>query len=86
MNRRLDSGERLGPGELAEMLWVLGLEDLLEADDERPPPEAVRLVQEREAARAARDFELADQKRDRLAELGWQVRDTPDGQRLVRRT
>ena len=86
VNRRLDSGERLGPGELRDMLWVLGLEDLLEADDERPPPEAIRLVQEREAARAARDFELADQKRDRLTELGWQVRDTPEGQRLVRRT
>src|SRR5437764_11897741 len=68
VNRRLDSGERLGPGELRDMLWVLGLEDLLEADDERPPPEAIRLVQEREAARAARDFELADQKRDRLTE------------------
>jgi cysteinyl-tRNA synthetase len=67
------------------MLFLLGLETLLEAEDERPPPEAIRLLQERQAARAERDFELADQKRDRLAELGWQVRDTPDGQRLVRR-
>ena len=86
VNRRLDAGERLGPGELRGMLWVLGLENLLEADDERPPPEAIRLLQERQAARAAGDYELADQKRDRLAELGWQVRDTPDGQRLVRST
>jgi cysteinyl-tRNA synthetase len=85
-NRRLDAGESFGPGELAEMLRLLGLETLLEVDDERPPPEAIRLLQERQAARATRDFELADQKRDRLAELGWQVRDTPDGQRLVRRT
>jgi cysteinyl-tRNA synthetase len=86
VNRRIDAGETLGPGELAEMLWLFGLENLLEAEDERPPPEAIRLLQERQAARATRDFELADQKRDRLAELGWQVRDTPDGQRLVRRT
>ncbi|MFL5887180.1 MAG: DALR domain-containing protein, partial [Thermoleophilaceae bacterium] len=84
-NRRLDAGERFGPGELSEMLWVLGLEDLLEAGAEEAPPEAQALLEAREAARAARDFELADRKRDELAALGWQVRDTPDGPRLVRR-
>src|SRR5690606_38222332 len=30
-NRRLDAGERLGPGRLREMLHTLGLESLLEA-------------------------------------------------------
>src|SRR3954447_8875241 len=85
-NRRLDAGERFGPGALAEMLHVLGLQKLLQAEEERPPPEAVRLMQERQAARAAREFAVADSKRDQLAELGWQVRDTPDGPRLVRRT
>jgi cysteinyl-tRNA synthetase len=84
-NRRLDAGERFGPGELSEMLWVLGLEDLLEAGAEEAPPEAQALLEAREAARAAREFELADRKRDELAALGWQVRDTPDGPRLVRR-
>jgi cysteinyl-tRNA synthetase len=29
-NRRLDAGERLGPGALREMLWVLGLDNLLD--------------------------------------------------------
>jgi cysteinyl-tRNA synthetase len=84
-NRRLDAGEHFGPGALPDMLRILGLEDLLDTEEERPPPEAVRLLQEREGARAAREFEIADQKRDRLAELGWQVRDTPEGPRLVRR-
>ncbi|MFL5949381.1 MAG: cysteine--tRNA ligase [Gaiellaceae bacterium] len=83
-NRRLAAGERFGPGDLADMLWVLGLEDLLEAGEEEAPPEAQALLDEREAARADRDFELADRKRDELAALGWQVRDTPDGPRLVR--
>jgi cysteinyl-tRNA synthetase len=85
-NRRLATGERFGPGELAEMLRLLGLETLLDAEDEQPGPEAVRLLQEREAARVAREFELADRKRDDLAALGWQVRDTPEGPRLVRRS
>jgi cysteinyl-tRNA synthetase len=83
-NRRLDAGERFGAGHLAGMLRVIGLENLLETADEAPP-EAVRLLEEREAARADRDFELADRKRDEVAALGWQVRDTPEGPRLVRK-
>jgi cysteinyl-tRNA synthetase len=84
-NRRLDAGERLGPGRLGEMLYALGLEDLLEPEDETADPEAERLLREREDARAARDFATADARRDQLAELGWEVRDTPQGPKLVRR-
>ena len=36
-------------------------------------------------ARAERDFDRADEIRDRLGELGWEVRDTAEGARLVRR-
>jgi cysteinyl-tRNA synthetase len=84
-NRRIDAGEALGPGRLGEMLHLLGLESVLELGDDRPDAEAERLLREREEARAAGDFELADRRRDELAELGWEVRDTPDGPRLVRR-
>ena len=38
----------------------------------------------REVARRERDFATADARRDQLAALGWQVRDTPEGPRLVR--
>jgi cysteinyl-tRNA synthetase len=82
-NRRVDAGETLGTGALVEMLGVLGLENLLEAE-EAAPPEAQALLAEREAARAARDFAAADAKRHELAALGWTVRDTPEGPRLVR--
>jgi cysteinyl-tRNA synthetase len=84
-NRRIDAGERLGPGRLGEMLHALGLENLLEAGDEAVDPEAGRLLAERERARAERDFEAADRKRDELAALGFEVRDTAEGPRLVRR-
>jgi cysteinyl-tRNA synthetase len=84
-NRRLDAGERLGPGRLSEMLHMLGLETLLETGDEQADPAAERLLREREEARAARDFGRADRKREELATLGWEVRDTPQGPRLVRR-
>jgi cysteinyl-tRNA synthetase len=85
-NRRLDAGERLGPGRLGEMLYSFGLESLLEAGEDEAPEEVRRLAARREEARAARDFELADSLRDELAEKGWEIRDTPEGARLVRIT
>jgi len=82
-NRRMDEGERVGPGRLREMLYALGLETLLEVEEEAPE-ELRQLAADREEARAARDFERADRIRDQLAEAGWEIRDTPDGARLVR--
>jgi cysteinyl-tRNA synthetase len=83
-NRRLDAGERLGPGRLGEMLYAFGLESLLAADTDQAPAEIERLAAERQEARAARDFERADRLRDELAERGWEIRDTAEGPRLVR--
>jgi cysteinyl-tRNA synthetase len=68
---------------LEEMLPLLGLETLL-APAEGADPEAERLLAEREQARSASDFERADRLRDELAERGYEVRDTPEGARLVR--
>jgi cysteinyl-tRNA synthetase len=83
-NRRLDAGERLGHGRLGEMLHAFGLESLLEAGEDEAPEEIRRLAAEREEARAARDFERADRLREEMAAAGWEVRDTPEGARLVR--
>jgi len=92
-NRGLDAGERIGIGALAEMLRCLGLERLLPGGasaardgGERGADQHVRaLLAEREAARAARDFATADARRDEIAALGWEVRDTPSGPELVAR-
>ncbi len=46
------------------------------------PAPVRRLLDEREAARARRDWESADALRDQLLALGWRVQDTPDGPRL----
>ena len=70
---------------LEEMLSVVGLETLAAAGTEPADPEAQALVDERDEARAAGDFERADRLRDELARRGFDVRDTPDGGRLVRR-
>jgi cysteinyl-tRNA synthetase len=82
-NRRLDEGEQLGPGRLREMLHALGLEEVLETGEE-VPPEAHALMEEREAARTAKDFARADELRDALAAAGYEVRDTSEGPKLRR--
>ena len=48
-----------------------------------PPPEVLALVEEREAARARKDWATADDLRDRITALGWQIHDTPAGPELV---
>jgi cysteinyl-tRNA synthetase len=84
-NRRIDAGERIGPGRLGEMLYAFGLESLLQGDAEEAPEEVRRLAAEREEARGARDFDRADRLRDELLGRGWEIRDTSEGGRLVRR-
>jgi cysteinyl-tRNA synthetase len=66
---------------LIDCLWVLGL-DGLGATADGPPAEAVALMQERESARAAKDFARADAIRDELKALGWVVQDLADGPEL----
>jgi cysteinyl-tRNA synthetase len=73
----------IGDADLREMLGVLALENLLDVEQADAPPEATALMNEREAARAERDWALADALRDRLRELGWDVRDGPSGPELL---
>ncbi len=47
-------------------------------------PDVAALLDERAAARAARDFAASDRLRDALAEHGITVEDTRDGQRWRR--
>jgi cysteinyl-tRNA synthetase len=70
---------------LAEMLGLVGLGSLA-LDEDGADAEAQELMLEREEARAAKDFGRADEIRDQLAELGWEVRDSAEGPRLVSRS
>ncbi len=74
---------RVGDADLREMLGVLGLEGLLEAD-EGAPPEAEELARRRAEAREAKEWAEADRLRDELRDLGWEVRDGPQGPELVK--
>ncbi len=75
----------VGDAHLREMLHVLGLEDLLDAAaGDAPGDDAIALLRERDAARAAKDWARADELRDALAAAGWTVRDGAGGAELVR--
>jgi cysteinyl-tRNA synthetase len=66
---------------LARACDVLGLASLdVQAE---ASGEAVALAHERAAARAAGDYPRADELRDRIAALGFTVRDTPQGPQVV---
>ena len=80
-HRHLDAGQSFGPGDYREMLWAFGLQNLLESETADGAAEA--LLQKRQEARANKDFAAADAIRDELLDLGWVVRDTPGGAKLV---
>ena len=60
-----------------ELTGVLGL--MYNRKAEEAPDEVKQLVEERAAAKKAKDFALADQLRDELKALGIAVTDLPNG-------
>ena len=49
----------------------------------RAPADVVELAEQRQAARAAKDFAESDRLRDAIAAAGWEVRDVAGGFQLV---
>jgi cysteinyl-tRNA synthetase len=68
---------------MVRALAIFGLDSL--AGEDEAPGDVADLARQREEARAAKDFAAADRLRDEIEERGWDVRDEPDGFRLVRR-
>jgi cysteinyl-tRNA synthetase len=87
LNRRIDA-RSLSTADAARATdWLRHVDTVLgvlpdEADDLEP--ELARLLDERVAARAARDWAASDRLRDELAARGISVEDTRDGQRWRR--
>jgi len=86
-NTALDHGE-LSPKQAGQLLnaWrqmdsVLGFE----RDTGAIPAEVLAQVEEREKARAARDWKRSDELREAILARGWVLKDTKDGPRLTPR-
>lgn len=86
-NRLLDGGQ-LTPGQARSLLaWRERIDSVLNfsADDEGIPAEVQTLVDQRAEARANKEWALSDVLRDQILALGWQVKDTKDGQKVSRK-
>jgi len=89
ITREVARNNKIAPAERRRLILdfdrVLGLRlDTVESKTPRVlSDEALALVRERDAARAARDWKRSDQLRDELKALGFEVRDTAKGTELV---
>jgi len=79
-----EGGDAAGAGKalavLDEFLDVLGL--LPANEEEDVPQEILALAAQRAQARAGKDWKAADEIRDRIAQMGYEVKDTPDGVKI----
>lgn len=88
VNKALDSGTIGGASArgaldlLQRFDCVLAVMNVENADE--VPVEILTKVEQRQAARKARDFARADSLRDELKELGWVIEDTAQGARVKR--
>jgi cysteinyl-tRNA synthetase len=73
----------VGGEDLREMLYLLGLESLIEVEGLEIPPAVAELAQARERARRSRDWATADRLRGELRAMGWEVRDAAVGPELL---
>lgn len=67
---------------ILEFMDVLGIVVQEEKDDE-VPADILQMVEERAAAKKARDFAKADALRDAVLERGWKIEDTPEGPHVL---
>jgi cysteinyl-tRNA synthetase len=87
-NRAMDRGELDAAQAAGWLNWWKRINQTLELEAETRstiPQEVAQLAEERAQARLAKDFRKSDELRDKLAALGWEVRDSKDGQKLTKR-
>ena len=89
-NRLLDEGGDAGAlaGAVETIVGILGLDDAEQAPVDEgalSEDEIEVLIARREEARMRRDFEVADEIRERLADADVIIEDKPDGPRWIRR-
>lgn len=68
---------------IPEEVWEM-VKAASQQEDEEPSEEVQALVEERRKARDEKNWDESDRLRDEIADLGWQVQDTPEGQKLAK--
>ncbi len=68
--------------QMGEMVYILGLDAVARVEDSIPA-EVKAMAEERQTARAAKDFARADELRAAITEQGYEVRDVAGGFKLI---
>jgi cysteinyl-tRNA synthetase len=87
-NRALDQNEMDAASAKAWLNWWERINSVLDLETETKtvvPEEVAALAKDRENARHEKNWKRSDELRDRISELGWEVRDTKDGPKLAPR-
>ncbi len=86
-NRAMDQNKLDAKTTAGWLNWWSRINNVLdfETDGTELPEEVAKLAEARAQARLAKDFRKSDELRDKLNALGWEARDTKDGQKITRR-
>jgi cysteinyl-tRNA synthetase len=87
-NRAMDENKLDAASAKAWLEWWKLINTVLNLEPETEiamPAGVAQLAEQRENARREKNWEGSDELRDRISALGWDVRDTKDGQKLTRR-
>ncbi|MFZ0616766.1 MAG: cysteine--tRNA ligase [Chthoniobacterales bacterium] len=86
-NRSMDEGRLTPPQARGLLAWFARVDGVLalQPDDVAAIPQEVEeLLATRAAAREAKEWKKSDELRDQIAALGWVVKDTKDGQKIIK--
>jgi cysteinyl-tRNA synthetase len=86
-NRAMDQNELDAASAIAWLDWWKRINTVLDLEagtDVAIPDEVAELAHQRENARREKNWKRSDELRERIAALGWEVRDTKDGPKLTR--
>src|SRR5213080_3620579 len=84
-NRAMDQNEMDAATANAWLDWWKRINTVLDLEPETEvgvPAEVAQLAKDRENARREKNWKRSDQLRERISALGWEVRDSKDGQKL----
>src|SRR5438552_957878 len=86
-NRAMDKNKLDAKTAVAWLNWWDQINKVVDfaSDGAEVPEEVAKLVDARSLGRLAKDFRKSDELRDKLNALGWEARDTKDGQKITRR-
>src|SRR5207248_2238842 len=87
-NRAMNENKRDATSAKTWLDWWKRINTVLDLESESEvavPAEVAQLAEQRQNVRRENNWKRSDELRDRISELGWEVRDTKDGQKLTPR-